>query len=599
MAAGAGPGMARPARGSRPAAGAAGAGPARARPPTRRRRRGSPSPRTRTPRAGSAAAAPSRSSPTPPSSTSTTSAVRSPRRGPLPGRPARPLEGADPRGPARCATSPRRTACSASAATAPSGDAWSGRPGGGGSRTGSASRAGSPGTCCWSGWPPPARSSIRRCTRRPGSAWPRRWPWGLPSSASTGAARRSCSPSGRTDPGGGGQAGHCPVDGQGDGGGRGRGPRRPAGGAAEAGATAELVRGGAAGGVRPGRGHGGRLAAVSSAARCGPSRAASRRSSRARRRPSARACPCTRSAGGCPSSRTPAWRSRDRSGTAVPAGGTARPTRPGVRLGPVGATSSSRSKSGRGALRTTGCTSVHSGPSSAPAPWRWTIAERRSSSSSSRPRTEPASIRTSRPGRSGCPRASTPSRSATGRSGWSSRCRGTTARSAGTRPGSSGSSRRSPTSAAPSRESGGRRRTGARCTATWCRGTCARTAAAGPWLVDWEDAGWGPPAADAVRYLVASHSLRVASPLGTVQAVREAFDIDQAGLADIARFWLRHRNLRPVADHPAISREKARDATRATREIARLPPHVRRPSGAGDVSAAGGRPGPARPGVTG
>ena len=88
------------------------------------------------------------------------------------------------------------------------------------------------------------------------------------------------------------------------------------------------------------------------------------------------------------------------------------------------------------------------------------------------------------------------------------------------------------------------------------------------WLVDWEDAGWGPPSADAVRYLVASHSLRVASPLGTVQAVREAFDIDQAGLADIARFWLRHHNLRPVADHPEISREKARDATRATREIA-------------------------------
>jgi glycosyltransferase involved in cell wall biosynthesis len=87
------------------------------------------------------------------------------------------------------------------------------------------------------------------------------------------------------------------------------------------------------------------------------------------------------------------------------------------------------------------------------------------------------------------------------------------------------------------------------------------------WLVDWEDAGWGPPLADAVRYLVAHLSLRRVSPVATTRATRHIFNADLGHLAEVADFWLHHRNFRQNAGDRQLSRRKARDAARRTREI--------------------------------
>jgi thiamine kinase-like enzyme len=90
------------------------------------------------------------------------------------------------------------------------------------------------------------------------------------------------------------------------------------------------------------------------------------------------------------------------------------------------------------------------------------------------------------------------------------------------------------------------------------------------WLVDWEDAGWGPPLADAVRYLVAHLSLRRISPVETARAARQTFNGDSVGLEEVADFWLHHRNFQPDVGDGQLPRRKARDATRGAREIAAL-----------------------------
>jgi len=87
------------------------------------------------------------------------------------------------------------------------------------------------------------------------------------------------------------------------------------------------------------------------------------------------------------------------------------------------------------------------------------------------------------------------------------------------------------------------------------------------WLVDWEDAGWGPPLADAVRYLVAHNSLRGALPLVTARATRQTFHEDSVDLDDVANFWLQHHNFRTEGGHRELGRRKARDASRGAREI--------------------------------
>jgi glycosyltransferase involved in cell wall biosynthesis len=91
------------------------------------------------------------------------------------------------------------------------------------------------------------------------------------------------------------------------------------------------------------------------------------------------------------------------------------------------------------------------------------------------------------------------------------------------------------------------------------------------WLIDWEDAGWAPPLADLVRYVIAHQSLKW-NRLGRIAA---AVRLTLAGasadaVAEVARFWLSHPNLQPSASNRARTRREARDAERAALEIAAL-----------------------------
>lgn len=87
------------------------------------------------------------------------------------------------------------------------------------------------------------------------------------------------------------------------------------------------------------------------------------------------------------------------------------------------------------------------------------------------------------------------------------------------------------------------------------------------WLVDWEDAGWGPPLADAVRYFVADHSLKGISPVATSRMLRKAFAEDSVDVKEIADFWLAHRNFQANHDDRERRRQKARDVARGAREV--------------------------------
>jgi hypothetical protein len=89
------------------------------------------------------------------------------------------------------------------------------------------------------------------------------------------------------------------------------------------------------------------------------------------------------------------------------------------------------------------------------------------------------------------------------------------------------------------------------------------------WLVDWEDAGWGPPWADYVRYIVAYQSLRRSSADRIAARVRTTVAAEPAGaIEEAARFWLQHRNLRPLRNTQRWPRRKARDVARGAREFA-------------------------------
>ena len=87
------------------------------------------------------------------------------------------------------------------------------------------------------------------------------------------------------------------------------------------------------------------------------------------------------------------------------------------------------------------------------------------------------------------------------------------------------------------------------------------------WLLDWEDAGWGPPFADVVRFLVAYHSLGWRSPHRIASHVRSSLAAASPDvLREVAQFWLRHRNVQP-GNWP---RQSAIDAARKGRESAAL-----------------------------
>ena len=88
------------------------------------------------------------------------------------------------------------------------------------------------------------------------------------------------------------------------------------------------------------------------------------------------------------------------------------------------------------------------------------------------------------------------------------------------------------------------------------------------WLLDWEDAGWGPPFADLVRFIVAYDSLNWRSPATIAARVRSVLTTESAeALDEIARFWLQHHNLRPVQNTRNWKRQKAKDAARGAREL--------------------------------
>ena len=66
------------------------------------------------------------------------------------------------------------------------------------------------------------------------------------------------------------------------------------------------------------------------------------------------------------------------------------------------------------------------------------------------------------------------------------------------------------------------------------------------WLLDWEDARWGPPLADLVRYIVAYHSLGWSSADRIATVVRRTVGAESVeALLEVATFWLSHENLQP------------------------------------------------------
>jgi hypothetical protein len=90
------------------------------------------------------------------------------------------------------------------------------------------------------------------------------------------------------------------------------------------------------------------------------------------------------------------------------------------------------------------------------------------------------------------------------------------------------------------------------------------------WLLDWEDAGWGPPFADFVRYVVAYHSLGWTRPASIADIVAQTVGL--ASLPALHGGGLltgRHiRNIDPVESGESVSRRRARDTARAAREVA-------------------------------
>ena len=88
------------------------------------------------------------------------------------------------------------------------------------------------------------------------------------------------------------------------------------------------------------------------------------------------------------------------------------------------------------------------------------------------------------------------------------------------------------------------------------------------WLIDWEDAGWGPPLADLVRYIVAYYSFGWSNPARIAAIVKKTVGQRWEGtLLEVARFWLSHPNLRP-GDDEGLTRRKAKDAARGAQQVA-------------------------------
>jgi glycosyltransferase involved in cell wall biosynthesis/thiamine kinase-like enzyme len=91
------------------------------------------------------------------------------------------------------------------------------------------------------------------------------------------------------------------------------------------------------------------------------------------------------------------------------------------------------------------------------------------------------------------------------------------------------------------------------------------------WLLDWEDAGWGPRLADLFRFIVAYHSLRWRNPARIAAQVKSILVAEsEEALQEVAMFWLQHRNFQPIQKTGNWARQKAKDAARGAREFAAL-----------------------------
>ena len=104
------------------------------------------------------------------------------------------------------------------------------------------------------------------------------------------------------------------------------------------------------------------------------------------------------------------------------------------------------------------------------------------------------------------------------------------------------------------------------------------------WLIDWEDAGWGPPLADFVRYVVAYYSLGWTTPARIATVVTNAVGPELfPALTEVASFWMSHPNIDPGEDGATVSRRRAKDSARAARELAPFPVMGARPAGIGSI----------------
>lgn len=73
------------------------------------------------------------------------------------------------------------------------------------------------------------------------------------------------------------------------------------------------------------------------------------------------------------------------------------------------------------------------------------------------------------------------------------------------------------------------------------------------WVLDWEDAGWGPPLADLVRYASSAESLSSRPSAESASRARNLVGGNEEQVAEAARFWLAHRNLAIPRGRPGMA----------------------------------------------
>jgi Phosphotransferase enzyme family len=89
------------------------------------------------------------------------------------------------------------------------------------------------------------------------------------------------------------------------------------------------------------------------------------------------------------------------------------------------------------------------------------------------------------------------------------------------------------------------------------------------WLMDWEDAAWGPPLGDLVRFMVAYESLARSNPAWIAAHVRKILVTESAeAVQEAGRFWMHHRNLQPALKGQGWPPQMAKDRERGAREFA-------------------------------